>query len=327
MRQVIYYAIAMFIFVVLAPLIIVRYYNTISYDIFPVECKDIKVNVYMHKKNEVVNMSLDEYLKGVVAAEMPAEFEKEALKAQAVASRTYAMGRMRGIYKSKESPHIHADVCTDPAHCQAWVDEDEALKKWDEKKAKKYWKKISSAVDETKNEIILYNDVVINPLFHANSGGKTENIEDVWSGLEVPYLKAVESQGEDGEVGYKDETVMKLSCFIDTIKNKYHDFEACGMGLIDNINITRSNSGNRVKEIKIGNLTLKGTEFRNLFSLKSTKFEIGNNEEGELAITTFGHGHGVGMSQYGANYLAKNGGSYKDILRHYYKGVRLEEVE
>lgn len=317
----------MTIIVVILPLIIVRGCSTVIEDIVPEKKEDIKLKVYIKQLDGVEEMSLEEYLMGVVAAEMPADFELEALKAQAVAARTYVYGRMAKIYSPKDDSHKGADICTDSAHCQAWIQKDDAMKKWGILKAFDNWSKIERAVRETEGIIILYDEKVVNPVFHANSGGMTENAEDVWEGTKVPYLKSVKSEGEDKSSGYEVETVFKEEEIMEKLKEKYPDIELETENLAEEIEILQRTEAGRVKDIRIEELVIKGTELRNLLGLRSTNFNIEKGDNGEITITTIGYGHGVGMSQWGANNLAKNGGTYDEILKHYYMGVSLDTIE
>jgi len=336
MKRLIYYAFIMIVVVLIIPLFIVKS-CTAGLDDKPVqeapqsvvtlELKPEEIAVYNAESKTVHSMDLEEYVKCVVAAEMPAEFEIEALKAQAVAARTYAFTRMLNSYDGRDDLHQGADVCTDPGHCQAWVSKETAMSHWEEEKAEVYWGKIERAVEETRGIIITYEDTVANPVFHSNSGGRTENAENVWRGSPVPYLVSVDSEGEDMCDEYENVVSIKKEDFIEALKRKYPSFKFSGADIIDDMEITGYTEGGRVKDIRIGNITLSGTEFRNLYSLKSANFKIENGENGTLKITTIGNGHGVGMSQWGANYLAGNGTGFEEILKYYYRGIKLETIE
>jgi stage II sporulation protein D len=329
MKKIIYYILIMIVVTILLPFLIVRGCNTVMEDVKPKEKAvkpETKITVYIKATDEVKEMTLESYIKGVLAAEMPVAFENEALKAQAVAARTYAYSRMLNLYPAKEDKHKGAQVCTDWEHCQSWISKEDIFKKWGSLKAAENWKKIEGAVKATENIIIFYDNKPINPLFHSNSGGRTENIEDVWEGNGVPYLKSVKSDGEDEDAGYKVVTTFKEKDIIDKLKTKYADIKLNESDLISNFTILELSEGGRVKTMKVGDMELKGTDFRQLLSLRSTNFKFEKGKEGEINITTIGYGHGVGMSQYGANYLAKNGGTFEEILKHYYKGVSLGSI-
>ena len=262
---------------------------------------------------KVISLKLEEYLYGVVAAEMPATFETEALKAQAVAARTYTVNRSR----FQNPDHPNANVCTDSAHCKAYLTKEEQEEKF--QKTPELYEKIQQAVDSTKSQIILYNNEPISAVFHSTSSGMTENSKDVWGG-DYPYLVSVVSEGEEEsprfletkafsfeEFRQKINAGNKKVVFSDEPKNWFSHWE-------------RNESGS-VKTVDICGVSLKGTEIRSLLGLRSTHFEI--NVTDEITVTTKGNGHGVGMSQYGANAMAKRGYSYIDILKKYYTGVEI----
>ncbi len=290
------------------------------------ESNNIKISVYIESEGKVKEMGLEEYVTGVVAAEMPAEFAFEALKAQAVAARTYAYGRLKGIYRDKDDIHVNADICTDFSHCQAWVSKEEAIKRWDSSSADEYWSKIKKAVEETEEIVILYKGIIANPVFHSNSGGKTENAEEVWDVDPVDYLKSVISKGEEASPSFK--TILKISVteFYNTLKEYYPHMKANKNTIFEDMKIIERTQGERVKTIKIGDIEIKGTDFRKMFSLSSANFELNKNKDGMIEITTYGNGHGVGMSQWGANSLAKSGKTWEEIIKYYYLGVELDTI-
>lgn len=329
MKKIIYYILIMIIVTIILPLLIVRGCNTVMEDVKPKEKAvkpETKITVYIKSIDEVKEMPLESYVKGVIAAEMPIAFESEALKAQAVAARTYAYSRMLNLYPAMEDTHKGAQICTDWEHCQSWISKEDIIKKWGSIKAEENWGKIEAAVKATENMIIFYDNKPINPLFHSNSGGRTENSEDVWEGTEVPYLKSVKSDGEEEDAGYRVVTAFKEKDIEDKLKAKYTDIKLNESDFLSNFTILELSEGGRVKTMKIGDVELKGTDLRHILSLRSTNFKIEKGKEGEINITTIGYGHGVGMSQCGANYLAKNGGTFEEILKHYYKDVSLGSI-
>lgn len=322
------YIILMIVIVVLLPLVIVRTISMVEEPKSNEKQSDITINVYFDSQKKVVKLPLEEYLLGVVAAEMPAAFDIEALKAQTIAARTYALGRAAKLYGSgADTIHKGADVCTNPAHCQAWISKGTAMKRWGILSSFKYWNKICKAVSDTKGQVIEYNGVLINPLFHSNSGGHTENAEDVWDGTAEPYLRGVVSLGEDTSSEYKNEIILEQQDMIKSLEEFNPKIEFEGREILSNIEIGKYSSGGRVMEMKIGNIIVKGTEFRKLFQLKSTNFMLAQLPDGKISITTLGYGHGVGMSQCGANYLAQKGTSYIDILKFYYSGVEINSIK
>ena len=333
MKNFIYFALAMLFMVILLPLAIVgsqpKQEDSVKTPEKKEEKKDaVTIKVYVSQENKLVQMELEEYVKGVVAAEMPADFEPEALKAQAAAARTYAYARMKKIYAPKDDSHRGADICTDSAHCQAWSDKKNLMKKWDAE-ANDCWAKINFAVEATRGIIILYGERIINPVFHSNSGGRTENSEEVWEGTAVPYLKSVFSAGEDVTTEFKSEVVMKLKDFNNTLKREYPTLKLSTANINDfskQVKVAEYSEGGRVKILKVGNVNIKGTDFRRLLSLRSTNFNIKTEGKDSIRITTYGYGHGVGMSQWGANYMAKTGFGFQDIVKYYYQGVTLQSI-
>lgn len=265
---------------------------------------------------EVEELNLDTYLLGVVSSEMPASFEEEALKAQALVARTYT------IYKIiNGSKHENADICDDSKCCQAWISKEDRFNKWNEDERESNWEKIENAVNSTKGKIITYEGKPINAFFHSNSGGTTDTATAVWGGTNYPYLQAVQTSGEDSYNQYSSEVSVSKEDFISKIKEYHSDFEI-DFNSDDQIKILEYTEGERIKTIKIGNLNLSGVEVRNIFGLKSAKFEI-NIEKNNVEFNVIGYGHGVGMSQTGADSMAKQGKTYEEIIKHYYTGVEI----
>ncbi|NJD03447.1 MAG: stage II sporulation protein D [Ruminiclostridium sp.] len=329
MKKLLLYVGVILAVVILLPLLIVKGCNYTVEE--PSESPDLlieeKILVYDHSSRTVKNMDLEEYLKEVVAAEMPADFDIEALKAQAVAARTFAYSRKIRAYRPEPGVHDEADICTDYKHCQAWISRGTAMKKWGIFNASRNWNKISRAVNETKGLIITYDSKVINALFHANSGGKTENIGDVWDGVQVPYLKSVESNGEDAAKDFKSTVIIKIKDFIGKLKNEYPDIKLSSKNVPGSIKILEYTEGGRVKTLKAGDIIIKGTDFRKLMELRSANFKIEKAGNDSIKITTLGYGHGVGLSQWGANYLAKRGGTFDEIVKYYYTGVEITSIK
>lgn len=266
---------------------------------------------------QIEEMKLDDYLYGVVASEMPANFELEALKAQAVVARTYT------IYKivNDNSKHEGANICDNSTCCQAWITKEDRMAKWNEPLRESNWNKIIEAVNSTQGKIITYGGAPINAFFHSNSGGTTETTANVWGGTGYPYLQSVETSGEDAYSQYNSEVTLTKQTFIDKIKEKHTDFEI-DFNLEDCIKILEYTEGNRVKKVKIGNLELSGVEVRTILGLKSANFIV--TIEGEnIKFKVTGYGHGVGMSQTGADSMAKSGSNYEEIIKHFYTGVEI----
>ena len=275
----------------------------------------------LHKDTgKIEEIDIDEYLYGVVSAEMPASFEEEALKAQAVVARTYT------IYKiiNNEDKHGEANICDDSTCCQAWISEEDRKEKWNEKERESYWEKIVSAVNSTKGEIITYEGKPINAFFHSNSGGATEAPVDVWGGSGYPYLQSVTTAGEDAYSQYSSKVEISKDEFVEKIKEEHSDFKI-DFDEKDCIKIEEYTDGNRVKKIKIGNLELSGVEVRNILGLRSANFKVTIEKE-KIKFEVTGYGHGVGMSQTGADSLAKEGKTYEEIIHHYYTDVEIENI-
>lgn len=273
----------------------------------------------LHKKTgEIEEVAIDDYLYNVVSAEMPATYEIEALKAQAIVARTYT------IYKAINPKHENADICDDSTCCQAWVSKEDRLAKWEESSRDSNWAKIEQCVDETKGKIITYNNEPINAFFHANSGGTTETPVNVWGGSNLPYLQVVQTAGEEGYTQYSSEVVLTKEELLNKLKEKYQDIQI-DFENEEEIKILEYTDSNRVKTVKFGNHELSGVETRTILGLKSTNFKI-EKEEGNIKFSVIGYGHGVGMSQTGADAMAKQGSSYEDIIKHFYSGVEIKEI-
>ena len=268
----------------------------------------------LHKKTgEVEEVALDSYLCNVVSAEMPADYEIEALKAQAIVARTYT------VYKIQNKKHENADICDDSTCCQAWVSKEDRLARWEESKREENWKKIEQCVNETKGKIITYEGKPINAFFHANSGGITELPVNVWGGSNFPYLQVVQTAGEEGYTQYSSEVILTREELLNKLKTKYDDIQI-NFDDDQDIKILEYTDSNRVKTVKFGNHELSGVETRTLLGLKSTNFEIIKENE-TIKFLVKGYGHGVGMSQTGADTMAKQGSNCEDIIKHFYVGV------
>ena len=275
----------------------------------------------LHKDtNKVEKINLDEYITNVVSAEMPADYELEAIKAQAVVARTYT------IYKITTSKkHDEADICDKSTCCQAWLSKEERFKRWDEDKRILNWNKIVQAVNQTAGKIITYEDKPINAFFHANSGGKTQVPFYVWGGTGYPYLQVVETLGEENYSQYSSQVKFTKNGFIEKLKKEHEDFEI-NFEEENCINIIQRDDSNRVVTVKIGNLNLSGVETRTILGLRSANFTIEISKD-EVLFKVIGYGHGVGMSQTGADALARQGKNYEEIIKHFYTGVEIIEMD
>ncbi len=196
-----------------------------------------------------------------------------------------------------------ADICDDSSCCQAWISKEDRLNKWDEDVREEKWKRIEQAVNETKGKIIVYNGEPINAFFHASSGGITEMPIDVWGGSGYPYLQVVETAGEEGYKQYSSEVSLSQKDLLNKLKEKYSDIKI-DFDKDEDIKITEYTNSNRVKTVKFGNKNISGVEARTILGLKSTNFSIEKDED-EIRFKVTGYGHGVGMSQTGADAMAK----------------------
>ncbi len=262
---------------------------------------------------EVKNIQLEEYLIGVVAAEMPAEFEIEALKAQSVAARTYVLKKI----EENETKSYDVDMTE---KTQAWNSNQEMFRKWGIINYYKYRCKMDRAIAETKGRILMYNGQKIDAVYHSSSGRKeTERASDVWL-ADTGYLTNV-SSGEATPLRFVKHQVYDVNTFY-----KLLGFTQIPLQFTDSdlILIDRTEAG-RVKNMTVRNKVFKGTELRAKLQLQSTDFEW-KIEGKKIEFITYGKGHGVGMSQYGANDLAKSGNNYAQILGHFYPGTKIEIV-
>lgn len=268
----------------------------------------VQVRLLNETDNTVSEMNLEDYIVGVVAAEMPASFEKEALKAQAVAARTYAMN------KKNARSALNYDLIIGTKD-QAYKDNRTLLTSWGLHFFTNYLK-IRDAVKETQGLIMTYEGEIINAFYFSMSNGYTEESELVFK-QDLPYLQSVDSKWDNETLNnYEYTKTIARSDFCEALEI------SCDTITIENLN---RSPANRVLEITINDRTWKGTEVRSKLGLRSTDFTL-NIKEDEIDITTKGYGHGVGMSQYGANGMAKDGYTYEEILNHYYKNIEIKKI-
>ena len=278
------------------------------------------IKVYRHLTGKTETIPFEDYVKGVVAGEMPADFEMEALKAQAVAARTYSLSKVIRSGEGGNPDHPSAPVCDD-THCQVYRSPEELKEIKSAEWMDTGWHKIEEAVDSTKGQLLYYQGALVEqPLFHSSSGGKTENSEDVFVSA-LPYLRSVDSPYETAAPHQDEQVILSLSELLQKIKSSS---SGKNVGAVDskNLKVISRSEGGRVLEIQIGSVFLKGREFRDLFGLRSANFTI-SLQGNDVVITTEGYGHGVGMSQWGANGMAQTGYNYIEILKHYYTGVEV----
>lgn len=279
------------------------------------------IHVYRTASGIVEEINFEEYVKGVVAGEMPSSFEEEALKAQAVAARTYSLSKvLRSGDDGFPAAHPTAAVC-DGTHCQVYRNPAELTSLKGSAWMNDGYTKIAKAVDDTAGELMYYEgELAYQALFHSSSGGKTENSEDVFVSA-VPYLRSVESTYEEKATRQGEKNTLTYQVLAEALNKKYKDRHT-GNFTPGAIKITDRTDGGRVNTIQIGNATYKGTEIRDALGLASANFTL-HKDPLTITFTTMGYGHGVGMSQYGANGMAEAGYNYKQILKHYYTGVQV----
>lgn len=276
--------------------------------------------------NEVIYISLNEYLAGVLCAEMPATFPTEALKAQAVAARTYTLykERIHEINPSSSESHDNAVVCNKPSHCKAYTDINSKAQKMWGSNSEKYKEAIFDAIRSTDGEILVYNNEPIAAVFHSSSAKLTENAEDIW-GVETPYLVSVENPGAEESPKYKGSVTVSAEDFRKTLKKSYPDADLSSNPSEWFKNSTRSNAGT-ILSVYVGGKKMSGNSIRSLFGLNSANFTVEATDD-SITFNTVGYGHGIGMSQYGAKYMADSGNTYDEILKWYYTGVEIIKFE
>ena len=277
----------------------------------------IPVTLMAHSEGRLYRMDLEEYLVGTLAAEMPAKFALEALKAQAVASRTLAVRRMRRFGGKGCPDNLAADFSDDPNEAQAWVGIASMRQRWSGPEFTEFYRKIKQAVRETAGIILVYQGRPIDAVFHSTCGVGTASAAEVW-GNDIPYLQS-ESCGFDRESPrYQNQASFTWNGLA----------SALGIPLADarQLAITRRTAQGRVLAVKAGKHHFTGIEFRQKLGLTSTCIGWTASSAG-IVFKTIGYGHGVGLCQYGANGMAKSGWDYRRILLHYYRGVQLVKLQ
>ena len=269
-------------------------------------------------EGEVAELTMEEYLWGVVAAEMPASFEPEALKAQACAARTYTVIRQN----SASQKHPDADICTDSSCCQAYIQRAAAEARWG-LSAKEYAEKIAAAVSETDGLGVLYQGEPIQALFFSSAAGRTVDAVEVW-GNAVDYLKSVDSPEGDEVPNYRTQAVLTAEEVKALTLAAYPGADLSGDPAAWFGSVVRNDAGG-VTSLTLGGVTLTGGQARSLFSLRSASFTV-TWDGSAFTFDVTGYGHGVGMSQYGANAMAKAGSGFADILTWYYTGAEVGEL-
>ena len=267
-------------------------------------------------EGQVEEMTMGEYLWRVVAAEMPASFEPQALRAQAVCARTYSLWKMGANSHQDQG----ADICADSGCCQAYIDPQKASENWGDN-AQGNTEKITQAISDTDGQVMTYDGKPIQAVFFSSSTSSTEDAQAVW-GNSLPYLVSVSSPEGEEVPNYYSTVTLSREEVEKKVKEAYPDADLSGdpAGWLSGMTLTASG---RVGSMKVGGVELSGGAVRTLFGLRSTCFQVTYQEE-KFTFSVTGYGHGVGMSQYGANTMAAEGSSWQDILTHYYTGVTIE---
>ena len=276
------------------------------------EAVEVDVPVFRSDQKKTISIPIEDYVKGVVAAEMPSDFNLEALKAQALTARTFVVTKL----KNPSANLPDQAVVTDTIQDQVYKDQAQLKKAWGEEFEEKF-ARIEEAVQATSGQILTYEGNPIYASFFSTSNGYTENSEDYWEN-KAPYLRSVESPWDIDSPKYEDKATFTVAEFEQKLGV---DLSNNSIGSIENLT-----EGKRVAEVSVGGKTFTGREIRDLLGLRSSDFtweRVGDT----INVVTKGYGHGVGMSQYGANGMAEDGKAYADIVKHYYQGVAISEME
>lgn len=274
------------------------------------EIKIIPNTVRVLVEGEEKVMEQEDYLIGVVAAEMPTGFSDEALKAQAVVARTFTLKKM-----SQHDNMVFTNAL------QAYITKDEMEKRWGTGSFAKYYNRVKKAVDDTRGEVVVYNDQLIEAVFHSTSSGKTQSAKDVW-GQDIPYLISVDSGDDVNSPEYLHNNTFTSEDFVNKMKAHEEDFQFYSTDIASEIQIISRTPEGHVAQIQIGNKILEGEVVRKYLELASSNFTMVVTDD-QIEVLCKGYGHGVGMSQYGAQYLSGKGYDYKEIINHYYTGTRV----
>lgn len=273
-------------------------------------------NIYYEKNGAKKKLDFDQYLIGVVAANMPAGYHLEALKAQAVISRTYALYNVSLL--SEENPY-KSDFTTSELEL-SYIDPEEMEQYWGTDNYIMYFTKIENSVFATKDEVLTYKDDLILPVFFGTGTGYTRNSKEAW-GVDIPYLVSVSSKQDVTSIHYLRITEYDVSVLVGLLKQVYPSIDIKEKTFFQDIIVTNRDSVGYVTEIDLGTLSVTGEEFAKVLGLNSNHFYI-EDYEGKARVICTGVGHGVGLSQYGSNAMAEDGYSYDGILTHYYTGVK-----
>lgn len=289
---------------------------------------DEEIRVKMHETGEIIAMDINDYLRGVLPAEMSPKYDIEALKAQAIVARTYTY---KQIQNKKEG--IDADICDNYAHCQAFYNKDKIYEIWKNKgytmdEIFEYWDKINNAVVDTQGMVITYNNEIINAYFHASSPIKTEDISQIWGCESFPYLISVDNKEDESYENRYSEVCVSYDELVNKINEDNNINGFIKKEEVPSICINEYTISGRVKNIKINKVIISAEKLRGLLGLKSTNFSISVDDLNSIVkFSVIGYGHGVGLSQVGADTYARNGMNYEQIIKHYYTGVEIKTLK
>ncbi|MDW7652002.1 MAG: stage II sporulation protein D [Bacillota bacterium] len=271
----------------------------------------------------IVQMEMEDYLAGVVSAEMPALFHKEALQAQAVAARSYTARRMKVLGGKGCRRHPEADICTSPGHCQAWMSRDQQQERWG-KDYLIYKEKIDDAVRGTRWAVLLYQDRIADAVFHSTCGGKTEDASVIW-GNKVAYLQSVPCKYDSHSPYFERKYTIEVSDLLKktgaNVSSEFYPAAPDGTPLLAKERVSPAHT---VQAVRVGDNEFSGAQLRKLLELPSQWFDW---SLASVELKTKGFGHRVGMCQYGADGYAKIGWDWQKILKHYYSGVEIARIE
>ena len=314
MKKIIILFLLVSVTVLSLPVVISNNKSAVAVVTHNIKKQDSNIVLLDTKTDKKTRLDLKKYLFCVVASEMPALYDEEALKAQTVAAYTYT------LYKIEQNKGKSYDITADSVADQSYADLEDILDRWGENK-NEYKERIEKAINSVYGLALTYNGEPILAVYHAVSSGKTNTAKSVWGG-DYPYLKSIDSSWDALSGGYREEKVFSAEEFCEKLKD---EVEFSGEAA-NYISAKEQQSNKYVNTITICKKQLKGAKIRSLFGLRSTCFDIDFDGQ-NFKFTTYGYGHNVGMSQYGADYMAKQGSSYKEILSHYYKGAKLKRIK
>lgn len=283
------------------------------------------IRVKLCGTGEIVAMDVNDYLRGVLPSEMPPYYNIEALKAQAIVARTYLYRKMSVKGEGEE-----CDICDNYAHCQAFYNKEKILSIWKNKEyddalREEYWNNVNEAVVGTQDEVILYNGEYIRAYFHASSPIKTESSTEVWGREYIPYLVSVENKEAEDYANRQSIVEISYEEFLSKLKEKIDkncNIESLKKG---DIKINENTASGRVKNISVCGNIISAELLRTVYGLRSTMFSL-EETDSSIKFNVIGNGHGLGLSQVGADYYGKNGMDYKEIIKHYYTGVEVVKL-